>query len=119
MERSIPTGKTSRADVYLKHAMAAVERFPTLYEHYKQERFSRWKTYVKEQKALHKLCMRVKGNPKLKKENVVVAYGAARFRSSMRGKRPVPVKRFLERLKQYVTVVMTNESRSSRVCTQS
>jgi len=116
METTIPTGKTSRPDVYLEHVGVAVQRFPTLYEHYKQERFSRWKTYVKEQKALHKLCMRVKGNPKLKKENVVVAFGAAMFRSSMRGKRAVPVKRFLEHLRKYVTVVLTSEHYTSQKC---
>jgi hypothetical protein len=116
METTIPSGKTSRADVFLEHVKVAVQRFPTLYEHYKQERFSRWKTYVKEQKALHKLCMRVKGDPKLKREEVVVAFGAAMFRSTMRGKRAVPVRRFLKHLRQYVTVVMTSEMRTSRVC---
>src|SRR4051794_19648135 len=79
METTIPSGKTSRPGVFLEHVKVAVERFPILYEHYKQERISRWKTYVKEQKALHKLCMRIKGDPKLKKQDVVVAYGAGMF----------------------------------------
>jgi hypothetical protein len=34
----------------------------------------------------------------------------------MRGKRSVPVKRFLQHLRRYVTVVLTNEMRTSRVC---
>src|SRR4051812_47412357 len=65
---------------------------------------------------MHKLCMRVKGDPKLKKEDVVVAFGAAMFRSSMRGRRAVPVRRFIKHLRQYVTVVLTSEMYTSRVC---
>jgi hypothetical protein len=118
IENSIPSGKTSRADVFLEHARAAVKHFPTLYKHYKKERFARWATYQKEQRALHTLCMRVKGDPKLKKENVIVAYGSATFTSTMRGKRSVPVKRFLQHLRRYVTVVMTSEMRTSRVCSK-
>ena len=76
----------------------------------------RWKTYWKEQQALHGLCNRVKGDPSLKKEDVVVAYGAGQFGSTMVGKRPVPVKRFLNMLKEHVTVVLTPEYRTSRVC---
>ena len=67
---------------------------------------------------MHKLCMLMKGDPSLKKKDVVVAYGAARFGSTMVGKRPVPVKRFLDMLKKYVTVVPIPEYRTSRVCSK-
>ena len=67
---------------------------------------------------MHKLCNRVKGDPSLKKEEVIVAYGAAQFGSTMVGKQPVPVKGFLEMLKKYVTVVPTPERRTSRVCSK-
>jgi transposase len=118
LEKSIPSGKTMRVDVFLKHAVEAVQAYPTLYEHYKQHRVIRWKTYRKEQKAMHGMCMLVKGDPSLKKEDVVVAYGAAQFGSTMVGKQPVPVKRFLNMLKKYVTVVPTPEDRTSRVCSK-
>ena len=116
LEKSISSGKTMRADVFLKHTVEAVRAYPTLYEHYKQHRVIRWKTYRKEQKAMHETCMRVKGDPSLKKEDVVVAYGAAQFGSTMVGKQPVPVKRFLNMLKEYVTIVPIPEDRTSRVC---
>jgi hypothetical protein len=115
-ETSIPSSKTSDPTVFLKHATAAVGLFPMLYSHYKQERKCRWKTYRKEQSAMHKLCMRVKGDPGLAKEDVVVAYGAGQFGSTMRGRRSVPVQRFRKELERYVTVVPTNEMRTSRVC---
>ena len=61
--------------------------------------------------------MRVKGDPSLKKEEVVVAYGAAQFwLSAIVGTRSVPVKRFRQHLEKYVTLVLTSEMRTSRVC---
>lgn len=119
LEREIPSGKTMRADVFLKHAIETVKAYPILYEHYKhykQHRAIRWKVYWKEQKALHELCSRVKGDPSLKKEDVVIAYGAAQFPSTTIGKRAVPVKRFRRMLEEYVTVVPTPEYRTSQVC---
>src|SRR5262249_49554551 len=106
-----------RADEFLKHATQAVQVYPELYEYYKQERVIRWKTYRKEQKALHELCSRVKGDPSLKKEEVVVAYGAGHvWSSAVVGVRAVPVKRFRQQLAKYVTLVLTPERRTSRVC---
>jgi hypothetical protein len=74
----------------------------------------------REQKALHELCMRVKGEDArhLKREDVVVAYGEARFLSAMRGRPSVPVKRFRKHLKHYVTVVPTSERLTSQVCSK-
>lgn len=116
LQESIPSGKTSRAEVFLEHARAAMERFGVLYKHYKQEREIRWRTYRSEQKALHELCMRVQGGRR--KEDVVVAFGAAQFPSTMRGVRSVPVKRFLRHLYRYVTIVLTSEWGTSRVCSK-
>jgi hypothetical protein len=64
--------------------------------------------------------MRVKGheNRRAKREDVVVAYGAGQFASSMKGKRGAPVKRFLKHLRRYVTVVLVDEFRTSRVCSK-
>lgn len=116
LQKSIPSGKTMDPDVFLKHAIQAVLVYPTLYEHYKQERVFRWKTYWKEQKALHELCIRVIGDPSLKKKDVIVVYGDGHFSSTMRGKRSVPVKRFREYIEQYAIVIPTSEMRTSRVC---
>jgi hypothetical protein len=120
LQASIPSGKTSCAEKFLEHARVAVERFPVLYSHYKKERAARWETYQKEQKAMHELCMRVKGEDarQLPKEKVVVAFGDARFPSTMRGVRAVPVKRFRKQLPRYVTVVPVSEMRTSRVCSK-
>jgi hypothetical protein len=117
LQASIPSGKTMCPDEFLKHATQAVLVYPKLYEYYKQERVIRWKTYQREQKAMHELCMRVKGDPSLKKEDVVVAYGAGQFwMSPMVGMRSAPVKRFRQHLEKYVTLVLTSEMRTSRVC---
>ena len=64
--------------------------------------------------------MRVKGseNPQAKREEVVVAYGAGRFPSSMKGMCAVPVRKFLKQLRRYVTVVLVDEFRTSRVCSK-
>jgi hypothetical protein len=78
LQASIPSGKTSSAGEFLKHARVAVKLFEVLYKHYKQERVARWKTYQKEQKAQHELSMRVKGDPRLRREDVVVAFGSRR-----------------------------------------
>ena len=120
VESSIATPKTRRVDRYLEHVGQSIGNFQQLYAHYKQERWSRWMTYRHEQKALHKLCMRVKGegNQRAKREAVVVAYGAGRFASSMRGKRAAPVRRFLKHLRRYVVVVLVDEFRTSRVCSK-
>jgi hypothetical protein len=118
LETSITTPKTCRVDRYLTHLGQSIGNFQQLYAHYKQERGSRWKTYQCEQKAIHKLCMRVKGDPRAKREDVVVAYGAARFRQAMKGKRAAPAKRFRKHLSRYVTVVLVDEFRTSRVCSK-
>ncbi|KAK9328755.1 hypothetical protein V1520DRAFT_356600 [Lipomyces starkeyi] len=78
----------------------------------------RWKTYCREQKALHSICMRVKGNKSAKKEDVVVAYGDGRFGSTMVGKRAAPVKKLRKHLRRYVTVVSVDEYRTSRLCSK-
>ena len=66
---------------------------------------------------MHELCMCVKGDPRLKKEDVIVAFGSARFSSSsLRGLGPVPLLRFRKHLERYATVVLTSEMRTSRVC---
>ena len=99
-EALIPTPKTCREEQYLKHICSSIGNFGRLYAHYKQERWSRWKVYQHEQKALHEFCMRVKGdeNRQAKREEVVVAYGGAQFRPSMKGKRAAPVKKFRKHL---------------------
>jgi hypothetical protein len=60
--------------------------------------------------------MRVKGDRMLRKDEVVVAYGGGQFGSTMKGKRAVPVKLFRRALSRYVTVVLVDEYRTSRVC---
>jgi len=64
--------------------------------------------------------MRVKGEDArhLKREDVVVAYGEAKFLSALRGRPSVPVKRFRKHLKHYVTVVPTSERLTSQVCSK-
>ncbi|KAK9433214.1 hypothetical protein V1505DRAFT_363489 [Lipomyces doorenjongii] len=55
---------------------------------------------------------------KAKKEDVVVAYGAGQFGSTMKGKRAAPVKKLRKFLRRYVTVVPVDEYRTSRVCSK-
>ncbi|KAK9234850.1 hypothetical protein V1525DRAFT_391032 [Lipomyces kononenkoae] len=78
----------------------------------------RWKTYRREQKALHDICMHIKGNKRAKKEDVVVAYGDGQFSSTMRGNRAAPVKKLRKHLRRYVTVAPVDEYRTSRVCSK-
>jgi hypothetical protein len=52
----------------------------------------------------------------LRKDQMVVAYGGGQFASNMKGKRGVPVKLFRKHLSRYVTLVMVDEYRTSRVC---
>ncbi|KAK9491579.1 hypothetical protein V1508DRAFT_203853 [Lipomyces doorenjongii] len=118
MATTIPTFKTAQVAQYLHHARVSLSAFPILFEHYKKERPLRWKTYCREQKALHSICLRVKGHKKAKKEDVVVAYGAGQFGSTMKGKRAAPVKKLRKFLRRYVTVVPVDEYRTSRVCSK-
>ncbi|KAK9363214.1 hypothetical protein V1504DRAFT_431162 [Lipomyces starkeyi] len=74
MATTIPTSKTSQVAQYLYHARVSLSAFPILFEHYKNERTLRWNTYRREQKALHGICMRIKGSKQAKKEDVVVAW---------------------------------------------
>ncbi|KAK9389697.1 hypothetical protein V1515DRAFT_642597 [Lipomyces mesembrius] len=90
----------------------------TSFGHYKDERPLRWKTYCREQKALHRICMRIKGSKRVRKEDVVVAYGDGQFGSTMRGKRAAPVKKLRKHLRRYATVVAVDEHRTSRVCSK-
>ncbi|KAK9387002.1 hypothetical protein V1515DRAFT_94729 [Lipomyces mesembrius] len=115
---TIPTSKTAQVAQYLDHARVSLAAFPVLFEHYKDERPLRWKTYCREQKALHSICLRVKGNKRAKKEDVVVAYGDGRFGSTMSGKRAAPVKKLGRHLRRYATVVPVDEFRTSRVCSR-
>ncbi|KAK9386852.1 hypothetical protein V1515DRAFT_580550 [Lipomyces mesembrius] len=115
---TIPTSKTAQVAQYLDHARVSLAAFPVLFEHYKDERPLRWKTYCREQKALHSICLRVKGNKRAKKEDVVVAHGDGRFGSTMGGKRAAPVKKLRKHLRRYATVVPVDEFRTSRVCSR-
>ncbi|KAK9359735.1 hypothetical protein V1504DRAFT_476706 [Lipomyces starkeyi] len=118
METTFPTSEPAQVAQYLHHARVSLSAFPILFEHYKNERPLRWKTYRREQKALHGICMRIKGNKQAKKEDVVVAYGAGQFGSTMNGKRAAPVKKLRKHLWRYVTVVPVDEYRTSRVCSK-
>ena len=71
-------------------------------------------TYRREQKAIHELCKRVKGDA----QDVVVACGAAKFGSTMRGLRGVPIKRFYRELGRYATIVWVDEYLTSQVCSK-
>ncbi|KAK9262048.1 hypothetical protein V1519DRAFT_443936 [Lipomyces tetrasporus] len=113
MATALPTSKTAQVALYLDHARVCLAAFPVLFEHYKDERPLRWKNYCREQKALHSICMRVKGNKRAKKEDVVVAYGDGRFGSTIGGKRAAPVKKLRKHLRRYVTVVPVDEFRTS------
>ncbi|KAK9342966.1 hypothetical protein V1522DRAFT_414584 [Lipomyces starkeyi] len=102
----------------LHHARVSLSAFPILFEHYKNERPLRWKTYRREQKALQGICMRIKGNKPANKEDVVMAYGAGQFGSTMNGKRAATVKKLRKHLRRYVTVVPVDEYRTIRVCSK-
>ncbi|KAK9483068.1 hypothetical protein V1527DRAFT_454460 [Lipomyces starkeyi] len=78
MATTIPTSKTSQVAQYLHHARVSLSAFPIHFEHCINERPLR---YRREQKALHGICMRIKGNKQAKKEDDVVAYGAGQFGS--------------------------------------
>jgi hypothetical protein len=118
IQTAVPTGKTCSVAAYCAHLDYVLRWYDQLHQHYRGERESRWSTYRKSMGALHELCMRVKGDPELRREQVVVAYGAGQFGSTMKGKRPVPVKKFRKHLMRYVTVVMVDEFRTSRVCSK-
>ena len=168
VETSLATPKTCRLERYLEHVGQAIGNFQQLYAHYQQERTLRWETYRREQKTLHEMCMRVRGDPprakrskknkhqakskpqtkrakrrakqkekrqaknekkkkkerkkkekpRLRREDVVVAIGAAQFGSTMRGRRAVPLKKFLRLLARYVLIVWVDEYRTSRVCSK-
>src|SRR5436190_16347537 len=105
-----------KVDTFLEHLRHALAAFQVLFDHYMDERHTRWRTYRHEQRAMHKFCMRVKGSRWLKKEQVVVAFGGGKFSSSMKGKRGAPVKKLTKKLRKYVTVVKVDEFRTSRVC---
>ena len=59
-----------------------------------------------------------KKKPRLRREDVVVAIGAAQFGSTMRGRRAVPLKKFFKWLARYVLIVWVDEYRTSRVCSK-
>ena len=115
VETSLPTTKTCQMNRYCDRIHEAAKHFDQLYEHYQKMRPARWKTYKYEQKALHELCQRVKGYRKIKKSDIIVALGAAKF-GPMRGKRAPPTEKVRRALKREVTVVMVNEHRTSRTC---
>src|SRR5436190_12566621 len=115
LQTAMPTPKTMKSDAFLEHIRQALLAFPLLSDHHAHERHCRWKTYRYEQRAMHQLCMRVKGGKKLKREQVVVAYGDGRFGSTMKGKRPTPVRKLAKKLAKYVTLVRVDEFRTSRI----
>src|SRR6266487_5138471 len=110
---AISTAKTMKIDAFLEHVRHALAAWTTLFNHYTNERYTRCRTYHSEQRAMHTLCMRIKGSRKLKREQVVVAYGAGKFGSCMKGKRGAPVKKLMKKLRWYVTVVPVDEFRTS------
>ena len=79
-------------------------------------RWSRFKVYQKEKKALHKLCMRIKGNPKLAEKDVVIAFGNGCSGSLLPGSQPTPTKKVRRKLERYAMVVEVSEMRTSCVC---
>ncbi|KAK9388089.1 hypothetical protein V1515DRAFT_579533 [Lipomyces mesembrius] len=111
---TLPTSKTAQVALCLDHARESVGAFHILFEHYKDERTLRWKTYCREQKALHSICLRVKGNKRAKKEAVVVSL----WRRSVWLDNGRPVKKLRKHLRRYATVVPVDEFRTSRVCSR-
>jgi hypothetical protein len=117
-ERGITTSKTTFVAVYLHHLDTVLPNTDPLFDFYERERSLRWTTYRWTQRAFHNFCLRAKGNPRAKREDVVIAYGAGSFGHTARGRRAVPVKTFRRKLQQYATVVLVGEFRTSRVCSR-
>ncbi|KAJ8103113.1 hypothetical protein POJ06DRAFT_246615, partial [Lipomyces tetrasporus] len=78
---SVATTKAAQVAQYLDHARVCLAAFPILLNT-TRTKAAALETYCREQKALHSICMRVKGNKRAKKEDVVVAYGDGRFGST-------------------------------------
>src|SRR5438034_3317054 len=67
MQTVISTAKTMKMDIFIEHLRHVLTAFPTLFDHYKNERYTCWQTYHHEQRAMHKFCMQVKDNQQSKK----------------------------------------------------
>ena len=116
IETGLPTGKTCQVNRYGDRIREVAQCFRQLFRFYMRMRRVRWRTYQREQRALHQICLHIKGDRHAKRSDVVVAFGAASFGSAMRGVRGVPVKKFRKYLARYVTLVLVDEFRTSRVC---
>ena len=99
----------------------------TLWEFYGRKIHRRWRfeSFKAKQSTERKICLRILGLPEkrrgLRMESVIptiVAYGDGSFKTNVRGSRTTPVKSIPKRLSQFpnVTVVMTNEFRTSVTC---
>ena len=116
IETGLPTGKTCQVDRYGDRIREVAQCFRQLFRFYMRMRRVRWRTYQREQRALHQICLHIKGDCHAKRSDVVVAFGAASFGSAMRGVRGAPVKKFRKYLARYVTLVLVDEFRTSRMC---
>jgi hypothetical protein len=116
LQTAVPTPKTMKIDAFLERIRQARSAFTLLSDHHAHERHSRWKTYRYEERAMHQLWVRVKIGKKLKREQIVVAYDAGRFASTIKGKRGTPVRKLAKKLAKYVTLVRVDEFRTSQLC---
>ena len=91
---------------------------------YGKKMWSKWKflTYQWKQKTLDSICRLITNTEKGVKSNeeILVGYGAARFKTSMKGQKPGPLSCITRHLatKPHVTIVMIDEFNTSQTCTK-
>ncbi|KAI9277064.1 hypothetical protein BDA99DRAFT_532144 [Phascolomyces articulosus] len=118
-EQSITRHRTADIDTFCNHIKTALlVQQPLLGFHADTEKSLKWTTYRWKQKALHRLARRLCDHlpDQVTRDQVIIAYGSAKFFHAMRGNRSVPVEGFKKKVRQLYTVVPTSEIRTSKEC---
>ncbi|KAI9092619.1 hypothetical protein DFS34DRAFT_696937 [Phlyctochytrium arcticum] len=117
IQTNLGSGKTASLQVFQAYSRQTLFHYDTLREAHSQEAAWRFYTYIRRQKALHSIALRVKGpeNSNKPRNEIVIAFGAGQF-AATKGRRGAPTKTIIKALNMDMTVVMVDEHRTSKVC---
>ena len=112
--------KISNPDTYLITWKDHISYENAMWEFYGKRMWSKWNflIYRFKRKTLDKICRVITNTEGKTNEEILVGYGAAKFKTSMKNQKPGPLSAIVRRLssKPNITIVMVDEYKTSQTC---
>ncbi|TPX50404.1 hypothetical protein SeLEV6574_g00913 [Synchytrium endobioticum] len=109
----IPSACTSQYQDYIHRPRYLVRHLETLVDYHDKAKSSKWDRYKRKQRALHEICMSIRGSGT--KDDTVVIWGNGNFTSLGRKQGP-PTKALKRHARRYTHIITYDEYMTSQGC---